>query len=410
MAENTPALEKGVNNPETVLALSRRNYKVYADLGLSPSILVRHLTILETRAGSNFLRVDTLPLRWEALVIQGEIPTIADANGRPLRTSRQIPRVVRLGDRTMSYTFIFCERLAAPVISGCEFNDKFVEAIDPRRKLVELDNGTKIPIVRKLAVRAANNLPLPSEQEYSPPTGRISPKRKVSRAVEIPAGTQKWVHITSGRTDLSVLETNPQLYAKHHVSISNGVMHVTPVHEFKVLVANFSSAVKHLSKNQVVGFVYLHPRAMARTTMPLDAVLAAGFSEGTLPVSSERPAVHQPPKRSRPVRGMQSPSTTCRRTCVSSFAPCSRRTRKCGTELWVKCEEPNIASNSPPAPSSLDVSHIVLFHAPARRNNTRWTRCWPAGSSPGPSPNRPPPSCSSPKHMGSSASGSIIDG
>ena len=84
---NTPSLAKGVKNPETVLALSRRNYKVYADLVLSPSKLVRQLTILDTGAGSNFVRVDTLPPGWEALVIPGEIPTIADANERPLRTS-----------------------------------------------------------------------------------------------------------------------------------------------------------------------------------------------------------------------------------------------------------------------------------------------------------------------------------
>ena len=56
----------------------------------------------------------------------------------------------------MRCTFIVCERLTAPVLLGCEFNDKFVEAIYPRRKLVELDDGTKIPIVRKPAMRAAN--------------------------------------------------------------------------------------------------------------------------------------------------------------------------------------------------------------------------------------------------------------
>ena len=60
---------------------------------------------------------------WESLVIVGEIPTIADANGRPLRTSRQIPLVVRLGDHTMRCSFVVCERLAAPVILGCKFSD-----------------------------------------------------------------------------------------------------------------------------------------------------------------------------------------------------------------------------------------------------------------------------------------------
>ena len=107
--------------------------------------------------------------------------------------------------------------------------------------------------------------------------------------MEIPAGTQTWVYVTSGRTGLSVLEANPQLYAKHRISLSNGVVHIAPLQEFKVLVANFSPTNKRLSKNQIVDFVTPHPRAMVRTAMPLDAVLAAEFSEGSPPLQGARP-------------------------------------------------------------------------------------------------------------------------
>ena len=117
------------------------------------------------------------------MVFSGEIATMADANGRPLRMSGKVPLVVQRGDRTMRCTFIACERLAAPVNLAYDFNDKFVGANYPRRKLVELDDGTKIPIVRKPAARAANSPPLQSEQEYSPQAGRISPKLRVCCAV-----------------------------------------------------------------------------------------------------------------------------------------------------------------------------------------------------------------------------------
>ena len=180
------------------------------------------------------------------MVIPGGISTIADANGSPSRTSGQIPVVVRLGDRTMRCTLIVCERLAAPVILGCEFNDKFVDAIYSRRQFVELEGGVKIHMVGKPAARAGNSAPLPAEQGYSPQAGRVSPKLKVSRAVEIPAGSQTWIHVTSGRTGLSVLEANPQTYAKPRVFLSNGVVHIAPLQKFKVLVANYSSAVKRL--------------------------------------------------------------------------------------------------------------------------------------------------------------------
>ena len=73
--------------------------------------------------------------------------------------------------------------------------------------------------------------------------------------MDIPAGTQTWVYVTNGRSGLSVVEPNLQLYAKHRVSISNGVVHLSTLQEFRVLVANFSAATKRLSKNQVVGFV-----------------------------------------------------------------------------------------------------------------------------------------------------------
>ena len=121
--------------------------------------------------------------------------------------------------------------------------------------------------------------------------------------MEIPAGTQTLVYVTSGRTGLSVLEANPQLYAKHRISLSNGVVHIAPFQEFKVFVVNFSSANKRLSKNQVVSFVTPHPRAMVRTAMPLDAVLAAEFSEGSPPLQGASPpsgdtSQAEPPPRS----------------------------------------------------------------------------------------------------------------
>ena len=216
--------------------------------------MVRQLTILDTGAGSNFVRADALPKGWERLLEPGEVPTIADANGRPLRTSGSVTLVVRLATR-MKCKFIVCERLAAPVILGCDFNDTFVEAIYPRRKVVELDDGTKVPIVRKPAARKADAPPLPSEQEYHNALGRVSPKLKVSRPVIIQPRTQVWGHVTNGRTGLSVSEPNPQLYAKHRVSLSNGVAHITALQEFKVLVVNFATAPKRLSKNQVLGYV-----------------------------------------------------------------------------------------------------------------------------------------------------------
>lgn len=133
------------------------------------------------------------------------------------------------------------ERFAAPVTLGLVFNDNFVEAIYPHGKVVELFDGTKVHIVRKLATFHADALPLPSEQEYDNYLGRASPKLKMSRPVTTQPGPQVWVHVTNGRTGLSDLVPDLQMYAKHHVSLSNGVAHITALREFKVLVTNFAT-------------------------------------------------------------------------------------------------------------------------------------------------------------------------
>ena len=135
---------------------------------MTSAVLMRQLTILNTGPGSNFVRVNTLPPGWESLVTPEEIPKLADANYRPLRTSRQIELVVRLVNCTMSCNFIVFKRLAAPIILGCAFNDKFVDEIYLRRKIVELDDGKKVQIVRKPARCAVDSPPLSSEQDYSP--------------------------------------------------------------------------------------------------------------------------------------------------------------------------------------------------------------------------------------------------
>ena len=59
-------------------------------------------------------------------------------------------------------------------------------------------------------------------------------------------------------------------------------------------MANFSSANKRLSKNQVVGFVTPHLQAMVRTAMPLDTVLPAECSEGSPPLQGTRPPRRAP--------------------------------------------------------------------------------------------------------------------
>ena len=45
--------------------------------------------------------------------------------------------------------FIVSEKLAVPLILGADYFERFVEAIYPRRKRVELADSSEVPIVRR---------------------------------------------------------------------------------------------------------------------------------------------------------------------------------------------------------------------------------------------------------------------
>ena len=146
--------------------MAKRNYKVYTELGFEPSLLARKLTILDSGAGPNFIRKSELPPGFEDRIKFGPLPSVNDANSNPVKMVGLIDLVVRLGNRLVKVEFIVCERLAAAVILGCDFMDRFVEAIYPRRKTIEMDDGTTVPIVRRPLKRPPQSPPLPTAQEY----------------------------------------------------------------------------------------------------------------------------------------------------------------------------------------------------------------------------------------------------
>lgn len=74
---------------------------------------------------------------------------LAVANNNPLRTLSAISLVVRLSCSVVKLIFIVRGSLAAPVIPGCDFCDRFVEAIRPRTRSVQLADGSIVPIVKK---------------------------------------------------------------------------------------------------------------------------------------------------------------------------------------------------------------------------------------------------------------------
>ena len=152
--------------------MATRNYKVYANVGATPSTTVRAITVLDTGAGPNFIHRSKLTDELVKNIRMGPNPCINDANGRPLAIVGTIPLYVRMARYVVKVDFIVCDRLAADIVLGCDFCDRYIEAIRPRQRAVELEDGTLVPIVRKPKPRAKGLVPLPTAQQFPEVVGR----------------------------------------------------------------------------------------------------------------------------------------------------------------------------------------------------------------------------------------------
>jgi len=87
--------------PDTVLVLAKRNFKVYASYSAQRSHFVRHLSVIDTGAGPNFFREDALP---PGTIISPceNAPVIRDANKRALEVSGTTTLSVTLGESSCS--------------------------------------------------------------------------------------------------------------------------------------------------------------------------------------------------------------------------------------------------------------------------------------------------------------------
>ena len=258
---------------DRVFVMAKRNYKVYADIGSNRYLLCRKLAILDTGAGPNFIRISELDPDWKERIRHGPLPCVNDANDKPLKTVGTIEQIVRLGNLIVKLDFIVCESLAASVILGADFCDRFIEAIYPRKKSVELDDGSTVPIVRRPLSRPPTAPPLPKEQEYRKDSGRTSPSIRVEKATTLAPGTQTFVSCVSQRHGTMIIEPIERLYENHLLAPTNGVVHVEPNRPFRILIANFGSTPKRLCKNQVVGNLLPHPPVIVPTHLQLAHVL-----------------------------------------------------------------------------------------------------------------------------------------
>lgn len=103
------------------------------------------------------------------------IPRIRDANNRPLPITGKVKLHVHLQKKVETVNVYVADQLASPIILGWDFCDKKIKSIRPLQRVVELDDGTSVPIVRKNTNGATKGGP-PAEQIFAPLKGRTCNK------------------------------------------------------------------------------------------------------------------------------------------------------------------------------------------------------------------------------------------
>ena len=175
--------------------------------------------------------------------------------------------------------FIVCEKLAVRVILGCQFCDQHVEAIRPRKRIVEMDDGSTVPIVRNPTAprRSSNNLAkaldMPREK-----TEAQKHKVRASGLTRLEPGSHNWVKVVTRASGTVFLEPADRLHQKWGCAAANGIANVQPEREFKILVANFTKKPIFLTKGQTVCTVQPHPTTIVDSPLTLVDVLAVNVT------------------------------------------------------------------------------------------------------------------------------------
>ena len=241
--------------------------------------MTEQTAVADTGAGSSSIRRDALSRDVQKLIkpLDEEVQ-VRDANKRQLRLCGQIQLMVTIDSRDQLVTFYEADHLATPVILGCDFLDKNVEAIRPRNRTIELADGTIVPIIRVPKRLESAMLVQTADVQVKAKKQAGSSKVFAHEAIELPAQSQTWVSVTSKKSGLIQIEPHNRLYQTHLCLAATGINEVQPNKPFHILVANFSEEPVSLAKGQCIAKVVGSPKRLRESKVSHGEMLGI-FSE-----------------------------------------------------------------------------------------------------------------------------------
>lgn len=165
------------------------------------------------------------------------------------------------------------ERLVTNVLMGCDYYDRHVEEIKLRQWIVQLDDGTTVPIIRSPGERKRNAVILREAEQFSKGTKQTSTKIRVSLPATPQPETPTFVTVTMNQYGLIVVETNNKLFKTNIFLVGTAVAQGEPHTELRILVANFTKQPKTLTIGQTISTTTEHPSALVESLVTHGEVL-----------------------------------------------------------------------------------------------------------------------------------------
>ncbi|GAB0494937.1 hypothetical protein MMPV_006234 [Pyropia vietnamensis] len=245
------------------------NYKDSATLGVTPQSTKAYFPVLDTGAGPNLLRKDTLPDSWLAHVRVIRGPTIKDANGRIIRATQAVTLTADIGNLTTEVDFLVCETLLVPCILGCSFINKYVEAIQPSKRVRDLhdaDGSARgcTAIVRDLTATPTHVNVAEVYADAVPAVVRLAKRTRFEAMTET---------VTPVHCDLAGLcqvRSVQRTHYRQEVTLANGLIDLQVGGPAYVVVANYRQQAVILPKGTRLGIAA--PLEGSIATLPEDRV------------------------------------------------------------------------------------------------------------------------------------------
>ena len=239
--------------------------------------------VLDTGAGPNLVHEAMLPKDWRRYTQTGlDFPCIRDANNRSIRVEGAITLHLDIGGQTLRTHFLVCRELAVPVILGCSFIQRFVQAILPQDNKVVLRYGGAVAIQSRRTPDICVTHPSNKERSHPCPWKKKGSSRlnhvRVVTPIVIPPYSEATIQVRCDRGGIRTILPSEDLMRKHKVSLTNGVVDALAGACFLMKMANFSKREVRLLKGTRVGTLASGPKFVVCPTLSKGSTSQDGTS------------------------------------------------------------------------------------------------------------------------------------